>query len=88
MGTASPSGGHSEESMKPGTQRVFQTEPSCDSPDDSFRSEASLAINGHLCRKWHLSKTDVSRAIKHTPRFVMKMKTLVEVTGKVKELEK
>lgn len=87
MGTASPRGGHSEESMKPQAQRDFQTEPSCDSPDDSFRREASLAIKGHLCRKWHLSKSDVSRAIEHAPRFVTKMKTLVEATGKVKELK-
>ena len=87
MGTASPSGGHSKESMKPITQRDFQTEPSCDSPDDSFRREASLEIKGHLCRKWHLIKSDVSRAIEHAPRFVMKMKTLVEVMGKVKQLK-
>jgi len=46
-----------------------------------------LAIKGLLCRKWNLSESDVSRAVEHAPRFVMKMKTLVEATGKVKELK-
>lgn len=46
-----------------------------------------MAIKGLLCRKWNLSESDVSRAVEHAPRFVMKMKALVEATGKVKELK-
>jgi hypothetical protein len=88
MGIASPRGGHSAENMKPRNQRGFQTELSCERPDDSFRREASLEIKGLLYRKWNLSESDVSRAVEHAPRFVMKMKALVEATGKVKELKK
>lgn len=46
-----------------------------------------MAIKGYLCSKWHLSESDVSRAVEHAPRFVMKMKALVEATGEVKELK-
>ncbi|GLJ27303.1 hypothetical protein SUGI_0535890 [Cryptomeria japonica] len=50
--------------------------------DDEAILLIAAALEDHLCRKWNLSKADVSRAVKYAPKFVMKVKSLVNSINK------
>eukprot|EP01018_Ginkgo_biloba_P033304 Gb_18638 [translate_table: standard] len=78
---------HSRDDLKSKTQLASQNSQIFQYPDDTFSRATTLRLQDYLCRKWGLFDSDVARAIEYAPRFVMKIKTLVEAMGRDTELK-
>ena len=58
----------------------------CSHNDESILLIAG-ALEDHHCRKWNLSKIDVSRIVKYAPKFVRKVKSLTNLINKNTQLD-